>query len=649
MKFCFTLIALYAGVAQAATYYVSTSGSDTNPGTQFAPFLNISKGAAAAKAGDTVIVMNGTYGAEGQCAHPSHVHGLGSVVVLANSGNSTAGPITFKAQNRGAVVLDGSIDVDTSNCAFTTDPYICQEAWSYFDLAQNSVSYITIDGFVIQNTCVNAVHANSSSSSLQNIVIRHNEVRFIGNTWDSVDDTACGSSGCGANGIFIPPGGPSNFTIDGNIWHDIGHGPTTNLQHGIYSGASNSTIVNNIFYNVSFGYGIQIDSGSNVLIANNTFADASADSLDWGQIALWDGYGPFSGITIENNIFYKPNGAGVSPYLSDDLNLGACTVDYNLTTSSTILLNSAVASNCSIGSHNQLRVNPGLVSTASPPPPYDFHLATSSSPAIAHGAYLSQIADDCDGNTRPSGSTTDIGACIFVGDYTSNLQGWWTLNQTVNDSSGNNYNGIGQGSPALGYGTGSRVDTGSLSLNGQTQYLSVPASTPNLNMTDNLTVAFWVNSNALLAPVVLRKAAPQARPEPEFRSVPHSNSGIVTKNNDWEVSLNDGALQFSAPGAGYSAVTNSTLPSGSWMHVAITYASGSNGVVTVYINGVPATLAANNFPAGFQLASNDNGVDIGAGSDGQAGFLTGSIEDVRIYNRVLAPADVQALYLATSH
>ena len=51
-----------AGRARAAAVYVSTAGSDSNPGTLSAPFLTIQKGVAAAAApGDVVYVRGGVY------------------------------------------------------------------------------------------------------------------------------------------------------------------------------------------------------------------------------------------------------------------------------------------------------------------------------------------------------------------------------------------------------------------------------------------------------------------------------------------------------------------------------------------------------------------------------------------------------------
>lgn len=55
------LLLLFSSLAQAATYYVATTGNDTNAGTQAQPFLTLQKGLAAAVNGDAVLVANGTY------------------------------------------------------------------------------------------------------------------------------------------------------------------------------------------------------------------------------------------------------------------------------------------------------------------------------------------------------------------------------------------------------------------------------------------------------------------------------------------------------------------------------------------------------------------------------------------------------------
>ena len=47
--------------AHAATLYVSTTGSDTNPGSLAQPFASLAKAQAAASSGDTILIRGGTY------------------------------------------------------------------------------------------------------------------------------------------------------------------------------------------------------------------------------------------------------------------------------------------------------------------------------------------------------------------------------------------------------------------------------------------------------------------------------------------------------------------------------------------------------------------------------------------------------------
>jgi hypothetical protein len=183
----------------AATYYAATNGSDSNPGTQLAPFRHLSKAAAAAhQPGDTVIVMDGNYDNEGAVATAD---GRGSVVTLKYSG-TPGNPITFRAQHRGGATLDAA------NVSGNTGPYACNAAWAYFDVGYTS--YVVIQGFVIQHGCFNGIRANGNA---HDITIKWNEIRNIGN-WSS------SAAALSSTGVYLNSG-EYNFTFDGNIFHDI--------------------------------------------------------------------------------------------------------------------------------------------------------------------------------------------------------------------------------------------------------------------------------------------------------------------------------------------------------------------------------------------------------------------------------------------
>ena len=363
-----------AHTAMAATYYVATSGSDSNPGSQTAPFRHLTKAAATAtQPGDTVIVMDGTYDNEGVVA-PNFV------VTLYYSG--TAGnPITFKAQNRGKAILD------SMNTSTTT---ACDGASAYFDLKNSS--FIVIQGFVIQRGCDSGIQSNDAA---HDILIKWNEVRNIAN--HTVTDQI------GRDGIYLNST-EYNFTFDGNSWHDIGRtdGQTLlHFDHGIYAHAQNVTIINNLFYNNNRGYHIQLaDQASNWLVANNTFAFSTGNG-EAGQIMFW---GNNSGITIYNNIFYNPNFSALTRWSATVINSA---FDHNLIYGVNSIL--ADSSGLTIGA-NQIGPDPLFVNANSPP--YDFHLQAGS-PGIDAGLNLPAVPDDMDGNARPQGASSDIGATEY--------------------------------------------------------------------------------------------------------------------------------------------------------------------------------------------------------------------------------------------
>ena len=370
---------LLADSSQASTYYVSTGGNDSNSGSARAPFRHLSKAAAAARhPGDTVLVMDGTYDNEGVLAT---LNGDGSVVNLNYSGTADK-PITFRAINRGKVILD----------AMNSSPFGCNGAWGYFDL--RDASFIVIQGFVIQRGCFAGIRSNAHA---HDITIRWNEIRNIGNRSNLIGTLY-------SAGIYLNSG-EFNFTFDGNVFHDIG-GSTPKYEHAIYTSASNINIVNNVFYSNIHGWGVQTAGGVNILIANNTFVFPNPN-VD-GQLVLWDNEKPGSlaNVTVRNNIFFGPRDTAVVTVLKAPIS-GTCTIDHNITTVGRIFDDRYP---CDLGS-NLVNTNPKLVNTGAPP--YDFHVQPGS-PGIGAGVRVDNLPDDCDGAPRSAHAGFDVGAYAFL-------------------------------------------------------------------------------------------------------------------------------------------------------------------------------------------------------------------------------------------
>jgi hypothetical protein len=77
--FALSLVAFYASTGLAATYYVATTGSDSNAGTLAAPFKSITKAQSVASSGDTVSIRGGTYSSftiAGSDSNYNYVHQL---------------------------------------------------------------------------------------------------------------------------------------------------------------------------------------------------------------------------------------------------------------------------------------------------------------------------------------------------------------------------------------------------------------------------------------------------------------------------------------------------------------------------------------------------------------------------------------------
>lgn len=211
------------------------------------------------------------------------------------------------------------------------------------------------------------------------------------------------------------------------------------------------------------------------------------------------------------------------------------------------------------------------------------------------------------------------------------MVGYWKLDEgsgsSAADSSGYGNDGtlgnsptwINTSLPSLGF-----TDGAALSLNGSTNYVSL--GTSNLPATNAAqSISLWANIGAT------------------------TNGNLIALSNSSSaaVQIKVNGTSFGAYGWGGGTLVQTTTPStGTWHHIAYTYDGAGNQ--TLYIDGIATTATATNQTGSVTTAY------LGTYAPNNEMF-NGSLDDVRIYNRVLTAAEVSALargyqpatYLAT--
>jgi Protein of unknown function (DUF1565) len=244
-------------VASAPTnYYVATTGSDSNPGTQSAPFLTLQKAASVATAGVTVHVAPGSYVNTTYCSIPGVVNGT-TAVCMQTSGTASA-PITFISDTKWAAKLT------------------CPSDNAFFILA---ASYIIVSGFDIScpgstDGLVGGSYGNNGYNTFSNNYIH------------DVATSACPETGVlyGSDTSFSPWTNVGHNVFDSNIIHHAGgttaDSPTCDQYHGIYMGEPYSVATNNVISGV-VGFGIHAYGGGvcHQTISNNTVFDNSQGGI----------------------------------------------------------------------------------------------------------------------------------------------------------------------------------------------------------------------------------------------------------------------------------------------------------------------------------------------------------------------------------
>jgi chitodextrinase len=216
--------------------------------------------------------------------------------------------------------------------------------------------------------------------------------------------------------------------------------------------------------------------------------------------------------------------------------------------------------------------------------------------------------------------------------------GWWKLDEgagtTTADSSGNSNTGTLTNGPTWATG---RVGPGALTFSGATPSVAISGagSLANLYLT-GVTVSAWIKPAGLGG---------------------GSGGRIVDKDNNdagWFFSMGtNNTIKFSSDQFNGTEPSRSTASSvitlNAWQHVAATWDGTTSGNgIHVYINGVEST--GGTIISGSGTPYDDSGTPLTLGNrptDNARGF-NGVIDEIRVYNRVLTGAEIQALADATA-
>jgi hypothetical protein len=399
-------VTLVAVPVHAATYYVSTSGNDSNScATARAlstPKRTITSGLTCLSAGDTLHIRGGTY------AEQLRLFGWAG----GSQADSWSNPTTISAYPGEAVTIKppaGSefILVMRGSGAGATDAPRYQ-VWNG----------ITFDG---TNISSHGVYITAWDGTANPPVAPAHHIRFTNFRITGVPHGQGLLTTWGSDGVQL-----SNCEID-HIW-----GPTLipNNTQGVYGGAHDMLVENcHIHDNWGFGIsninsnysgGVNFDVNNHVIRNNRVHTNGRAGD-GYGGINLGEG----TGHQIYNNLVYNNNGVGIILGWGEGANGVAIynnTVYKNTKTGieirggqkATNVRNNVSYANATdyadSGSStaqgtNLFSTNPQFVNADAG----DFRLQTTS-PALNAGTTLSVVQTDVAGIGRPQGAAYDIGA-----------------------------------------------------------------------------------------------------------------------------------------------------------------------------------------------------------------------------------------------
>ncbi|MEZ4722267.1 MAG: LamG-like jellyroll fold domain-containing protein [Flavobacteriales bacterium] len=193
------------------------------------------------------------------------------------------------------------------------------------------------------------------------------------------------------------------------------------------------------------------------------------------------------------------------------------------------------------------------------------------------------------------------------------------LDSTTADASNDTFLVVSQSAgefmPAI-----ANVPGGALHFDGTNDFFTVN-STPKLRPSRDFTVEAWVKMDSLVGSQTV---------------IQHRENG--GGDDGWALRISGNQVSFGAQntnGALQRVIADDTIVPGVWFHLAGSY--DANGLLTVYVNGVPTHKQA----AGNVVYAVTSKVDVGFRNIGSSDYFAGTMDEVRFWSYTRSCAEIQ--------
>ena len=215
------------------------------------------------------------------------------------------------------------------------------------------------------------------------------------------------------------------------------------------------------------------------------------------------------------------------------------------------------------------------------------------------------------------------------GKNSSNLKGWWKLNNSLVDEMANN-NATNSGATAV---SGSGNTVGSLNTH---SYDFESTESDYMTIGDQ---EFATTEGSMSAWVKIESDTDDIQSILAKYDTPSDRSYQIGINADLKPFCN--AMDTASSFDSNTAITSSdALSTGTWYHIVGTFSTSDTHKVKIYVNGVLKGTSTNS----LDDAIDDTSQPVYIGRDGDGNYFDGLIQNVAIWDTVLTAEDVEDLY-----